>query len=67
MEPHQKASVLWGVVGGLAFLVLVQGYELLAGTAVTVLAKAGVALAVAATVTAAAYVVRPRLYGNERS
>jgi hypothetical protein len=67
MEPYRKASVLWGVVGGLAFLVLVQGYELLAGAAVTVLAKAAVALAVAATVTAAAYVVQPSLDGNERS
>ncbi|PSP53485.1 hypothetical protein BRC74_03930, partial [Halobacteriales archaeon QH_7_68_42] len=24
-----KASLLWGVIGGLSFLVLIQGYELL--------------------------------------
>jgi hypothetical protein len=67
MDPRHKASVLWGVVGGLAFLVLVQGYELVAGAGVTVLAKAGVGLAVAAIVTVAAHALRPRLRGNERS
>ncbi|MFB6222078.1 MAG: hypothetical protein ABEH86_00180 [Haloarcula sp.] len=65
MEPRTKASLLWGIVGGLAFLVLAQGYELLAGTPVSLSAKAGVALAVAAGTTLMSYRMQPRLFGNE--
>jgi len=65
MKPRTKASLLWGVVGGLAFLVLVQGYELLAGDPISVAAKVGVALAVAAGTTLATYATQPRLFGNE--
>ena len=50
-----KASVLWGVVGGLAFLVLYQGYLLAGGDGVPGTAVVGVALAVAAGATALAY------------
>ncbi|PYZ03067.1 hypothetical protein C8039_13215 [Halogeometricum sp. wsp3] len=46
MDPRTKASLLWGVVGGLAFLVLIQGYELLAGVPVSIPAKARVAVVV---------------------
>jgi hypothetical protein len=28
LDLHTKASVLWGAVSGLSFLVLAQGYEL---------------------------------------
>jgi hypothetical protein len=66
VNPRTKASVLWGVVGGLAFLVLVQGYELIAGVGVTALVKAAVALLVAVGTVAAAYPAWPLLYGNER-
>jgi len=65
MDPRTKASLLWGVVGGLAFLVLVQGYELLAGTPVSLPAKAGVAIAVGAGATLTSYRLQPRLFGNE--
>ena len=65
MDPRTKASLLWGVVGGLAFLVLVQGYERLAGTPVSLSAKAGVAVAVGVGSTLAAYRMQPRLFGNE--
>lgn len=67
MDPRVKASVLWGLVGGLAFLVLVQGYELVAGEGVSVLVKAGVAVVVAVVATVVTRLTRPRLYGNERS
>jgi hypothetical protein len=59
MEPRLKASLLWGLVGGLAFLVLVQGYELLADRAIAATIKAGVAVAVAALATVVTHVVRP--------
>ncbi|MBV0902139.1 hypothetical protein [Haloarcula salina] len=65
MKPRTKSSLLWGVVGGLAFLVLVQGYELLAAEPVSVPAKVGVALVVAAGAALATYATQPRLFGNE--
>ncbi|AAV47310.1 unknown [Haloarcula marismortui ATCC 43049] len=65
MDPRTKASLLWGVVGGLAFLVLIQGYELLAGVPVSIPAKAGVAVAVGVGATLTSYRMQPRLFGNE--
>jgi hypothetical protein len=67
MDARRKDSLLWGVVGGLAFLVLVQGYELLADEAVALTLKAGVALGVLAVTALAAHALRPQLAGNERS
>jgi hypothetical protein len=67
MDARQKDSLLWGAVGGLAFLVLVQGYELLAEQGVAVAVKAGVAVAVLAVTAAAAHALRPRFAGNERA
>lgn len=67
MDPERKASALWGVIGGLSFLVLVQGYELAAGTRVGVALKAGVALVVAAAAALLTHFVRPRLRANERA
>ncbi|WP_276273761.1 hypothetical protein [Haloarcula litorea] len=65
MDPATKSSLLWGVVGALSFLVLVQGYELFAGVGVAVTAKAGVALAVGAAAALLTHVARDRLPGNE--
>jgi len=63
-----RESVLWGVVGALAFLVLIQGYELLGDAGVTLLVKAGVALLVAVVAGLTAHVVGPRLPpGNEQA
>lgn len=67
MDARRKDSLLWGVVGGLAFLVLVQGYELLADEGVALAVKAGVAAAVLAVTALAAHTLRPQLAGNERS
>jgi len=66
MNPHRKAALLWGLVGGLAFLVLVQGYELFTSQGVAALVKLAVAVAVFAVSTAATYGLQPRLAGNER-
>ena len=65
MTPQTKSSLLWGVVGALAFLVLLQGYELATGQRATVAAKAGVTVVVLAGATALSYVARDRLHGNE--
>ncbi len=67
MDARQKDSLLWGAVGGLAFLVLVQGYELLAEQGVAVVVKAGVAVVVLTVTALVAHTLRPRLAGNERA
>jgi hypothetical protein len=46
MRPDRRAALLWGVIGALAFLVLLQGYELLADRRVSWLVKVAVALVV---------------------
>jgi hypothetical protein len=65
MDPRIKSSLLWGVVGALAFLVLLQGYELLAAQRVTLAAKVSVAVVVAVGATLLTYATRDRLPGNE--
>lgn len=61
MNPEVKSSLLWGVVGGLAFLVLLQGYQLLADQLVSVELVAGVAVVVGTVTAAGAQLLRPRL------
>jgi len=41
-----RHDLLWSLLGALAFLVLLQGYELVFGERVAVVVKVGVALAV---------------------
>lgn len=60
------SSLLWGLVGGMCFLVLVQGYELLAEPLVGISIKAGVTILVAGTTAATAHVARPRLPAGNR-
>ena len=67
MDARQKDSLLWGAVGGLAFLVLVQGYELLAKQGVALAVKAGVAVVVLAVTALVAHALRQRFAGNERT
>jgi hypothetical protein len=55
LRPRIKSSLLWGVVGALAFLVLYQGYLLVGGQGVPIAAVAGVALAVLVGATALSY------------
>ena len=65
MDPRVKSSVLWGAVGAMAFLVLVQGYHLVADDFLGI-APMGVGAAVVLVVTsAAAHTLRPRLVQNE--
>jgi hypothetical protein len=64
MDPRTKETLLWGVVGALSFLVLVQGYELLTEATVTVGVKAGVALLVGVVAAATTHAARGRLPGR---
>jgi len=56
-----REALVWGLVGGLSFLVLLQGYELLTPAGVDPLVKGGVALAVTGVGTVLARVTEPWL------
>ncbi len=55
MDPRLKSSLLWGLVGGLAFLVLLQGYELVSTERVAWLVKFAVAALVVIGATGVSY------------
>jgi hypothetical protein len=61
MESAVKASLLWGLVGALSFLVLVQGYQIVAGEFVGFTILIGVTAAVGVASAAATHVLRPRV------
>ncbi|APW97627.1 hypothetical protein CHINAEXTREME_07510 [Halobiforma lacisalsi AJ5] len=61
MDPRTKSALLWGAVGFMTFLVLVQGYALLVEPLLTLPRGAAVAALVGAATTASAYVLEPRL------
>ncbi|WP_135303358.1 hypothetical protein [Haloarcula amylovorans] len=65
MDPQLKSSLLWGVIGGLAYLVLVQGYQLFASIPISTPVKFGVALVVAVGAAALTYGAGTRLPGSE--
>ena len=65
MAPRLKSSVLWGVIGGLSFLVLVQGYELLTGARLPFSVKLGMSGAVVCIATLLTYVADPILFGSK--
>lgn len=46
-----RRYVLWGVIGGLSFLVLLQGYELFSGFRTPLAVKVGVAAGVTGLAT----------------
>ncbi|QCC50798.1 hypothetical protein [Halapricum salinum] len=61
MTPDRKRALLWGVIGALAFLVLLQGYELLADRRVDWLVKFGVALVVGVLATGTTRLLQGRV------
>jgi hypothetical protein len=68
VRPQTRSSLLWGVVGALAFLVLVQGYRLVVGPLdVGVPAVGGLTLCVGAVATGLTHVLEPRMRRNGRS
>lgn len=64
MNSRLKASLLWGAIGALSFLVLVQGYELLSDDRLTFTIKFAVAGLVAATAAGSTYLAEPLLAGG---
>jgi hypothetical protein len=67
MDPGVRASLLWGVVGGLAFLVLLQGYHLVSGEFVGLGVIVGVAALVVAVTAVAAHTIRPWVRRHSRN
>ena len=65
--PAVKSSLLWGVVGALCFLVLIQGYELLADQRVSVLVKFAVAVVVGVVAGGSTYAVQGRIPAENES
>ncbi len=67
MDELIKSSLLWGAIGALSFLVLIQAYHLLTGAFVGVGVMAGVSGLVFAASAVSAHLLRPRLAArNER-
>jgi hypothetical protein len=67
MDRAVKSSLRWGLVGALSFLVLLQGYHLVASRFVGFGVLVGVAALVGVASAVATYLVRPVvLRWNER-
>lgn len=67
MRPRVKAGLLWGVVGGLAFLVLIQGYALFVTLAIEIPIRVALSVAVGLVAAGATYTVEGWLARSERS
>lgn len=62
MTPRAKSSLLWGLVGVLSFLVVVQGYDLFVPAfRASIGLRAGMAVAVGVLTAALSYVLEGRL------
>ncbi len=61
IDSRAKSAFLWGIVGFLSFLVLVQGYALLAEPIVTLAQALGIGLLVGLGAGAGAYLLEPQL------
>lgn len=61
MDRRGTDSLLWGLVGALAFLVLLQAYQLATREFVAPFVAVGMAVVVGVVTTVSAYVLRPRL------
>jgi ABC-type nickel/cobalt efflux system permease component RcnA len=68
VDARVRSALLWGLVGALTVLVALQSYRLLVGPLrVSLAATAGLALGVAAVVTAVAYATEHRIEPNGRT
>ena len=61
LSPRAKSALLWGAVGVLSFLVLVQGYALLVEPLVTITQGAAIALLVGVGGAGGAYLLEHRI------
>ncbi|SFR35342.1 hypothetical protein [Halogeometricum limi] len=65
---RRKSAALWGVVGALTFLVLVQGYQLVvAALGVGISTMGALAVGVGVVVGSASYVTENRLAAKGRT
>ncbi|AUV80493.1 hypothetical protein C2R22_01485 [Salinigranum rubrum] len=67
MTPRTKSSLLWGLVGALAFLVLAQGYDLIVGLDVGFAARFGVAAVVGVAAAGLTHRLSPRFGAKGRT
>ncbi|MEF8777147.1 MAG: hypothetical protein V5A43_11695 [Haloarculaceae archaeon] len=68
MDQLLRDAILWGLVGGLSFLVLAQGFELATARGIDALVKVGGTVVVTVVATAVVYLTRRRLPpANERT
>lgn len=58
---RRRSAILWGVVAALAFLVLAQGYNLLASERITSIVMVGVAVVVGCVASVLAYTTEAAL------
>ena len=63
---RRRASLLWGLVGALAFLVLTQGYRLVASPGLDPVVQVGVAVLVGVLAALLSYGFEGWLARNER-
>ena len=66
MDERRKASLLWGVAGGLAFLVLTQGARLFADLPMGLPRLVPVAVVVGVVTGGLGYIVEGRLARNRQ-
>ena len=63
-----RSALLWGAVGVLAFLVLLQGFRLFAGpVGLGLVPTIGIAFAIGSFVTVLSFVLEPRLREKGRA
>ncbi|GAB3706108.1 hypothetical protein [Halorubrum pallidum] len=69
IDARAKSAALWGLVGGLSFLALAQGYRLVAGSDLPVSFAGAVAIATGIAVASGgiAYVTEHRLRAKRRT
>ena len=61
-----RDALVWGLVGGLSFLVLLSGYELASGYRASLVVKFGVALLVTLVASAGSALIASRMRGRRR-
>ncbi len=61
MEPRTKASLLWGLIGALTFLVLLQAYHLVTREFAALGVAVGATVGVGVVTAVAAQLLRPRI------
>jgi hypothetical protein len=67
VTPRTKSSLLWGLVGALTFLVLVQGYDLAFGLGMGMGVRVGVAVFVGTVAAGLTHRLRPRFVAKGRT